>query len=1202
MDYDQILSACSIVANAQNHPKPKISQAEAYLESFKKLSNPYKLCFKILDETQLQKDPNHQNIVILAQFISITALREAILREWSDLEKSNQIEEIAGYCFKILKEIKNINQNQLARLLAIMAKRQQALQNTEKLLKTLYESSIEILQTNGNNSDNHNIKISSIILESLLTEYLAADNSSNISLSWEKHFTCKKEFQNNKLLNIFELVLAFLGHHYTEHFANLLLTILSWNFVPKIKSRRAAMTQKDSEYIAFKPTSSWRSILLNDQTLQSIFDICKNHPNHTTYSILQQLCSCQGVAIFGESSMKNEEVPPRVKYVEFCLRYFTSSFGNDFFQYLSQNLSSNMERGPHCFGLALAIGNLVQVNCSWVLKLAAENEGSRNFYPWLLEVSRFIIIHASEDALEDYDTRSENKLEAAYSEIIKAWYYLVEDDRRHPINSEILHNLFEILIKSFLCKNYGYRNLISNSTENQQEIDLENESLEDENDDRIIFDMHFSTISRILRGTCWKKDYFCLQMLKEICISKFADLKKNLSSGHQENLNLDDIFEEIHFLIIICGYFFADYADGESLVIPIEFELVKSNRCPHFFNLIEEIFGFLKFITEFIESNTNNPINQYLISPMILEDLCWFMNRFGSTYWLFWEEGVNEKTSVDIKQAFSMTRNNNPEKGNVSTYINFLTNGVFKIFQISIQHFSSETNLVKQAACMVTNLTKNRPYRSHLLEPMLRELANDFSRNVEKIGIVASKNSASRNNKSQQIKLKTQSFWTSQLSPAATRLVVQCLLQISFTDLQTVNLYWENNQNSGAPVFQTLQIFFQNFPEKLLNLSSENLNDCFYKYGIVDMTIGTAQSVATDNVNMIFQLLTPFLRFSSNYISMLSSYKETVNLILELINILVYNTSGLMNLDQTKFVNEVILKALQAFTNNKMGEQSQWTQGRDLEEENFQDLILIMDILDNLMNSGFTDLDDCDGPLPGLGDGVNSNETNVAITDSCGATLIYGLCLILPVMNEELLTLPALSNRYYKLCTLLCEIYPEKVLSLSGNHLQSFDYTLQLAINSGPLTACQALDAITELSTNVYDSPRKNRTLHNNQDILNFLDHMIKPVFTASILYCNRTEEMGGSCSRSFYELFKSHNTISQKCLRYLESIVNDVHDDNYRQQVQSLISDLVKLMIEFIGNSSQIENRALKRKNRNAFVKVYDEVLSKVGPLILVK
>merc|ERR1712157_20725 len=91
------------------------------------------------------------------------------------------------------------------------------------------------------------------------------------------------------------------------------------------------------------------------------------------------------------------------------------------------------------------------------------------------------------------------------------------------------------------------------------------------------------------------------------------------------------------------------------------------------------------------------------------------------------------------------------------------------------------------------------------------------------------------------------------------------------------------------------------------------------------------------------QLLTPFLRFSSNYISMLSSYKETVNLILELINILVYNTSGLMNLDQTKFVNEVILKALQAFTNNKMGEQSQWTQGRDLEEENFQDLILIMD-------------------------------------------------------------------------------------------------------------------------------------------------------------------------------------------------------------------------------------------------------------------
>merc|ERR1719219_125525 len=100
-------------------------------------------------------------------------------------------------------------------------------------------------------------------------------------------------------------------------------------------------------------------------------------------------------------------------------------------------------------------------------------------------------------------------------------------------------------------------------------------------------------------------------------------------------------------------------------------------------------------------------------------------------------------------------------------------------------------------------------------------------------------------------------------------------------------------------------------------------------------------------------------------------------------------------------------------------------------------------------------------------DSGTSNIEAQSICSNCGDTLIFGIGLIIPLMSESLLELPALSERYYRLLSLLCEIYPEKVLKLDSEHLKSFNYSLQLAMNAGPSSAAQALDAIMELAEGI---------------------------------------------------------------------------------------------------------------------------------------
>ena len=90
---------------------------------------------------------------------------------------------------------------------------------------------------------------------------------------------------------------------------------------------------------------------------------------------------------------------------------------------------------------------------------------------------------------------------------------------------------------------------------------------------------------------------------------------------------------------------------------------------------------------------------------------------------------------------------------------------------------------------------------------------------------------------------------------------------------------------------------------------------------------------------------------------------------------------------------------------------------KDVEEEQYRDLLLLMELLTNLLSKDYIDLSPPD-PTPG----AEAQET-VTAADVC----LYGLNIIMQLMSAELLKFPNLCLQYFKTITFVCEIYPEKV-------------------------------------------------------------------------------------------------------------------------------------------------------------------------------
>lgn len=110
--------------------------------------------------------------------------------------------------------------------------------------------------------------------------------------------------------------------------------------------------------------------------------------------------------------------------------------------------------------------------------------------------------------------------------------------------------------------------------------------------------------------------------------------------------------------------------------------------------------------------------------------------------------------------------------------------------------------------------------------------------------------------------------------------------------------------------------------------------------------------------------------------------------------------------------------------------------GKEAEEDQFRDLLLLMELLTNLLSKDFIDL----APAEDLTQ--SGTEDSVTAADVC----LYGLNIIMPLMSVELLRFPSLCLQYFKTITLVCELYPEKICTLNGNLQKNLIASLEVGL------------------------------------------------------------------------------------------------------------------------------------------------------------
>ncbi|MGH0148689.1 UNVERIFIED_CONTAM: hypothetical protein FKN15_053632 [Acipenser sinensis] len=144
---------------------------------------------------------------------------------------------------------------------------------------------------------------------------------------------------------------------------------------------------------------------------------------------------------------------------------------------------------------------------------------------------------------------------------------------------------------------------------------------------------------------------------------------------------------------------------------------------------------------------------------------------------------------------------------------------------------------------------------------------------------------------------------------------------------------------------------------------------------------------------------------------------------------------------------EACLTLLQVYSKNNLGRKRV---DMSAEEDQYQDLLLIMELLTNLLSKEFIDFSDTDEVFRGQEPG-QAADRSVSAAD----VVLYGVNIVLPLMSQDLLKFPSLCNQYYKLITFICEIFPEKIPQLPDDLFKSLMFSLELGMTSYPLTTFQ---------------------------------------------------------------------------------------------------------------------------------------------------
>lgn len=1013
--------------------------AEQVFLSFKTQNSPYEFCREIFQQSR--------NDYVLYQ--AATTVKEALVKEWLLLNKTD-IEFWQNFLLAFICERKNLQKyviEKAVQCLAVIIKRgtldhssgSSSLQHFMGNIHQLFSSSEPKMKLLGCS-----------MMKALLYEYSTVGRASDIRLSFEFHCKCKAHFESCCLQQFFistmQALQSFvsmssqsLPKDHVEVLTSLLSiteSILSWEFTPKNPLRAFhSRGNETASLILFKPGKSWRDTLLNGNCLEVFFNL------HSCVKNNEQLLHHYFLCLTQFASLTDSIFPDNSSTARYLGRLLHGVLQ------LVQQYSAQLSGVVAC-GFANAVNRIMTVfPVSLLFSLPPELVQA-----YLHSISQltqsFLQTAMRNQELHNDDT---SHMEA-FDQILVAWVSLVSSSSSFPKGFlsgpclQILH----LYVKTHIAAPEGTRN-------SQEEQDLE-EIVELRDTDLEEFDDQLSSIAQLARHVLVDAVPLLDQLLNQRIKALLEHLRVIKEKGPLavDSIKTENLYEDLHWLLLIAGYVLSDDVSGEKSLIPDQvmmYSIAESEKV-HLESTVKYLMSLgaadlgsakIDSVTKLITSvlRVADVEKQALsaglgptMSPELGGNIVWILTKCCDVY-LMPSESEYGQVSVPLVTAFGK------DTESARWLVSFVLDKVIWNFR----GWLSEASVLENTAQLLVTLMANKSSAHAALScEVLAQLAKDFAENTS---------------------------YVKELPSLVQRELSRALVTAgsAFEQDQSRKQYLSQILNPIKTRFDAIvqaPSFRKGAQHEAIKDEVERLLECFR---------GVAMASSVRTVDLLFTFLVPVLNDCAPLLDVYRNCPETVEIILSLLfDVVEYQLAYLSKNDARKLY-EICVRLMEVYSKCSLGKRS----GTILaEEETFLDLLIFMKILTSILTKTYFDLTSDDN-------GQNSSGQESA------DVVLYGLNILLPFITPELLKFPELNDHYFKLITFVCEEHTEKICLIPEHLFANLIASLEQGLKEcGTDIAKSTLEALSGMA---YDLFRKRQGEAASNRLSNALKSLLKVLF-----------------------------------------------------------------------------------------------------------
>uniref|UniRef100_T1IU44 Exportin-4 n=1 Tax=Strigamia maritima TaxID=126957 RepID=T1IU44_STRMM len=725
----------------------------------------------------------------------------------------------------------------------------------------------------------------------------------------------------------------------------------------------------------------------------------------------------------------------------------------------------------------------------------------------------------------------------AFDRLLEAWVTLFHDIHLLPTNF-CKQAAAEIVNAYLQCH-------ISAPDGMKLQIATKEEILEDDEDDCTVYADQLSVIGMLARHSL----DLTIPMLVKIMETRVQSLEYHLKKLHQQAITpqelsfLNAIYEDLHWMVLVIGHALFREQEGETALVPAEVmhysigmqssvnientlqlfmpvNRVVQQNTDSIVRLISTVFWLSELELEAIKANMVS-----VLSPEVSSTILWFFKQWSSSYLM-----PNETYYTRISAAMNMAFGRDSERG-----IWCLNSLIHKI-DCNLVAWNGEPKVVNNSIELLLTLVDCREKRNCVVKS-------------ESMCALLQKHSG-----------QSLIFLSSEAKKGLLKAFV--LAGLVAKDNETKELYWKQIFKPLQEKFKNLigqESFARMYQEEIVKKELTHLMDCIS---------GVVQGCDAQNSKLIFSFLHPIISEFASLLSFYHNYQDMVEQIFHLFCECTKRILCYLDSVESKILYECCLSVIQTYAKFNTGKQSISTTE---EEDQYEDILLLMELLTNLLSKEFLDFSP-----------YEPEENDRSVVSAADVTL-YGLNILMPMMNAELLKFPRLCLQYFKMITFVSEIYPEKICQLPEGLFKQLVASVELAFRefaSNIMTLC--FDFLTGLASYMIKNHLRN---HCYGALKPFLKMTFNIVLMQSFDF-----DLSQSASGALFVLICLYQDQYQEIV---ENILSSQVDQVCYQRLANSFNDL-------LAGVQLIEERQNRTKFRENFEKFVADVTLKFYILLI--